>query len=322
MGLIVGASGSGKTSLAEKIFGKKSIRSPLDLERPIIDQFPESFDYETCAALLGGIGLTAVPCWIRPAKTLSNGQRARAEAALLMSGEGISVIDEWTSVVDRTVAKVMSHCVQKYARRHEKQIVLVSCHYDVIEWLNPDWIIDCNRAEFQDRRSLWRRFKRKESLVFDVREVDSSTWRPFSKYHYLTERLPGGKVFYYGLFSGPNQIGIVAFANYVPYRSIHRFHGFPIIYHWNRLVVHPDYCGFGLGGKFVNAAAALMKKRMKCKIMAKFSSVAMKKTLAMDKAHWKIHEVKRQIGRMIKGSLGRQSAFRENIKTFSFEYVG
>jgi ATPase subunit of ABC transporter with duplicated ATPase domains len=35
--------------------------------------------------MLNGIGLNSVPCWLRPVKTLSNGQKARAEALLLMS---------------------------------------------------------------------------------------------------------------------------------------------------------------------------------------------------------------------------------------------
>jgi ABC-type glutathione transport system ATPase component len=153
IGLIVGASGSGKTTLAKSIFGEDCFQDYLDLELPVIEQFPEEYDYETCAKLLSGIGLTSVPCWIRPAYTLSNGQRARASSAIAMAqAKKQIIIDEWTSVVDRTVAKVMSHCVQKHARREKKSIILCACHYDIIEWLNPDWIIDCNKQSFEDFR--------------------------------------------------------------------------------------------------------------------------------------------------------------------------
>ena len=41
---------------------------------------PEEFEYKECASMLTGIGLNSVPCWIRPVKTLSSGQKARAEA--------------------------------------------------------------------------------------------------------------------------------------------------------------------------------------------------------------------------------------------------
>lgn len=150
VGIIFGASGSGKTTLAKHLFGEKIFTSPIDENLPIINQLPKELNYDECASILNGIGLTSVPCWVRPVKTLSNGQKARAEAALMMSlTSSICLIDEWTSVVDRTVAKAMSHCVQKFANKNKKQIILLSCHSDIIEWVNPDWVIDCNKQEFQ-----------------------------------------------------------------------------------------------------------------------------------------------------------------------------
>lgn len=155
VGLIVGASGSGKTTLARQMFGD-CFRDVLDKAKPVIEQFPQSMTFDDCASALGGAGLAAVTCWIRPAATLSNGQQARAEIALrLASDDEIIVIDEFTSVVDRTVAKAMAHTVQKIARRSGKKVVLLSCHYDVIEWLNPCWVIDCNKAEYTDRRAFF-----------------------------------------------------------------------------------------------------------------------------------------------------------------------
>lgn len=149
VGLIYGASGSGKTSIAHHLFGEDCFQNILDENKPIIDQFPDTFTYDQCAELLTGIGLNSVPCWVRPVRTLSNGQRARADAALqMMKGDDV-VIDEFTSVVDRTVAKCMSLCVKKFAVKNKKQIILLSCHADIIEWLNPDWIIDCNKQAFQ-----------------------------------------------------------------------------------------------------------------------------------------------------------------------------
>jgi ABC-type ATPase with predicted acetyltransferase domain len=149
VGVVYGASGSGKTTLIKHIFGDKIFSSPINPSLPIIDQFDKKYKYEECANMLNGIGLTSVPCWIRPVKTLSNGQTARAEAALLMSQDKeIVLVDEWTSVVDRTVAKAMSHCVQKFAKKFNKKIILLSCHNDILEWVRPDWVIDCNKQEF------------------------------------------------------------------------------------------------------------------------------------------------------------------------------
>ena len=177
IGLIVGASGSGKTTLAKQIFGDDVFNFEFDLSKPVIEQFPDEYDYDACAKMLSGIGLTAVPCWIRPMYTLSNGQQARAIAALQMATMDVFVVDEWTSVVDRTVAKAMSNCLQKFARKNNKTVIALSCHYDVFEWLNPDWVIDCNKQEYTERRSLWQDYERKEKLEFTIRECDKSTWR-------------------------------------------------------------------------------------------------------------------------------------------------
>lgn len=319
VGLIVGASGSGKTTLAKQIYGQDCFKSDLDKSKPIIDQLPKELSYDECANLLSGIGLTSVPCWIRPVYTLSNGQTARAEAALMMSkNDSFTVLDEWTSVVDRTVAKVMSHCVQKHARKTDKQVVLLSCHYDVIEWLNPDWIIDCNEQKFIDRRSLsCDERKRTEQLTFEIREVEKSTWKNFSKYHYLSENLPGGFIKTYGIFHGQNQIGFQCFANYTPHSDKSK----PMILHSNRTVIHPDYAGLGLGIHVINETSKIVKQQG-FKVMAKFSSTPIYKSFLKHSDKWKLNKITTQIGKVqVGGSIDRQTGYRENVKTYSFEYI-
>jgi energy-coupling factor transporter ATP-binding protein EcfA2 len=315
IGLIVGASGSGKTTLAKHIWGNECFNEILDPQRPIIEQFPESMSYDQCAEMLCGVGLTSVPCWIRPAYTLSNGQKARAECALQMAREdGMIVIDEWTSVVDRTVAKVMSHCIQKHARKTGKRIVLLSCHYDVVEWLNPDWVIDANKQMYTDRRSLWRDYQRTERLEFNVYETDKHTWRYFSRYHYLSENLAGGKQLFYGLWDGSNQIGFLAFSNYVPHRA-----GTMMQLHFNRLVIHPDYCGFGLGIHFLNKCAKLVHEK-NYEVMNKFSSIPVYNALRRD-PKWRLNAVMRQHKISVGGNMQRKDGFRKDVKAWSFKYA-
>lgn len=332
VGLIYGASGSGKTTLAKKVFGQEVFKTVLNEDEPIINQFPEEFTYEECASILSGIGLNSVPCWVRPVKTLSNGQRARAEAALLMvQKKEVVNIDEWTSVVDRTVAKAMSHCLQKFARKHNKQIILLSCHYDVLEWLLPDWLIDCNEQKFHLKKNENFFFQSREQLQFDIRRIGRASWKYFSKYHYLSEKLPGGEIHLYGLFHGDKQIGFNCFANYVPHRK-----GTKQIFHFNRLVLHPDYNGLGMGIKFLNATVECFKKEFPLvKIMGKFSSIPTFKSLQRNDK-WRYLGTKRLMGKMKHGGnmeRGKSSydklnhkgdgAFREGgIKTFHFEWRG
>lgn len=320
VGLIVGASGSGKTTLARQIWGDDFERSALDLARPVIDQFPEAWSYDDCARALSGVGLTQVVCWIRPAHTLSNGQRARAEIALRMAqDDGLIVVDEWTSVVDRNVARAMSHTVQKWARKTGRRIILLSCHYDVIEWLAPDWIVDCNRQQFECRRRLRRRPQ--ESIAFDIRDVDKSTWGYFSKYHYLSDRLPGGGIFCFGVFRDEEQIGFQCFANYVPHRK-----GTKKIWHSNRTVIHPDYAGLGLGIKVIDETSKIVEARGDFRVMAKFSSEPIYR--AMSKSpYWKLKNIDRptkaQTGKINRGAClgkGSDGGFRTDVKVYSFEF--
>lgn len=319
IGLVVGASGSGKTTLIKKLFGENVFDCDIDPEKPIIEQFPRSFSYDDCAKILNGIGLTSVPCWIRPFKTLSNGQQARALAAYLLTQDrDIVCIDEWTSVVDRTVAKAMSVCIDKFTRRQNKRVILCSCHYDIIEWVRPDWLIDCNKQSFHLPTSETFFFKERDKLQFDIRETDARTWRYFSKYHYLTEELPFGTVYYYGLFHGDDQIGFQCFANYVPHRK-----GTRIIMHSNRTVIHPDYVGLGLGMMLIDETSKLLKQKIDCRIMGKFSSVPVYKAMRRN-PRWILREERLQLGTMKKGgNMIRNSGFRDKgIKTWSFEYIG
>lgn len=314
VGLIVGASGSGKTTLAKMIYGDACFATQLDMASPVIDQFASQYSYDECASMLTGVGLTSVPCWVRPAYTLSNGQRARAECALQMARDASAptIIDEWTSVVDRTVAKVMSFCVQKHARKTGKSIVLLSCHYDVAEWLNPDWIIDCNTQAFIDRRRLHRDFVRTEQLEFQVRRITPESWKYFSKYHYLSDALPGGLVKYFGLFHDDVQIGFQAFANYVPHRSG------KIQMHSNRTVIHPDYAGLGLGIHLINYTSYVMAQQG-FDVRAKFSSTPVYKAMSKQRA-WKLIATQRDTPKP-SVTMGRQSGFRHYVKTYSFKFV-
>jgi hypothetical protein len=56
-------------------------------------------------------------------------------------------VDEFTSVVNRDVAKSMSHALQRYIRQKDLKIVIASCHFDIIEWLQPDYVFNLNHRD-------------------------------------------------------------------------------------------------------------------------------------------------------------------------------
>lgn len=149
IGLIVGTSGSGKTSLGRQFFGSDKLHDLYqgwDNDRPIIDCIAPDGDFNQATAALSAVGLGDVPSWLRPFKALSNGQQFRAGLARLVSeAPNESVIDEFTSVIDRQIAKIGAMAFAKNWRKNKgKKVVLLSCHYDIIEWLQPDWVYDVN----------------------------------------------------------------------------------------------------------------------------------------------------------------------------------
>lgn len=141
IGLIVGPSGCGKTQLASKLWPMQSEYDwpPTDA---VIDAFPSELSVEEIASVCSAVGFNTIPAWLRPYRVLSNGEQFRVTLARRLSEVGedeVCVVDEFTSVVDRQVAQIASHAVQKYIRRQGGQFVAVTCHYDVIDWLQPDW---------------------------------------------------------------------------------------------------------------------------------------------------------------------------------------
>ena len=146
IGVLYGGSGSGKTTILKHLGKIKEIE--LDREKSLISNF-DWLEPSEASKLLTSMGLASIPSWLRPFHLLSNGEQYRAQLAYLVAsaedGETI-LIDEYTSVVDRDVAKAMSNAVQKYIRRTNKKIILASCHYDIMEWLQPDWIYSPSRG--------------------------------------------------------------------------------------------------------------------------------------------------------------------------------
>src|SRR5262249_1185262 len=143
------------------------------------------------------------------------------------------VVDEFTSVVDRQVAKIGSHAVQKWVRKKGRKFVAVTCHYDVIDWLQPDWMLEGPTLEFQ-----WRELQRRPRPHVEGARGDYAAWELLVPFHYRTgDRWRSGA-------------GYVFFGEGVPASFagiVHRPHGHvDDIKGLSRLVTLPDYQGLGL----------------------------------------------------------------------------
>lgn len=152
IGLIVGNSGTGKTSIAKQVFGEFDTLSWSN--ESIIENFSRSLSMDKITYYLGNVGFNSVPYWLKSFNVLSNGEKQRVELARLLSEKNMVVFDEFSSLVDRDVAKSMANSVQKAFRKENKKFVAVTCHKDLKEWLQPDWIYDTDKKEFFEGKSL------------------------------------------------------------------------------------------------------------------------------------------------------------------------
>lgn len=144
IGLIIGSSGSGKTSLLREHYGYSDVKLDWNPHKSVLSHFSSpKCAVDRCFAA----GLGSVPTLCKPFHVLSNGEQYRAIVARLI-GDG-AIIDEFTSVVNRETAKSLSVSIRKYIMRSGlKGVVFSSCHTDIINFLCPDWIFDCNSGLF------------------------------------------------------------------------------------------------------------------------------------------------------------------------------
>lgn len=240
IGLIVGPSGCGKTTLAKEAFESFYFHTRFDWpeEKAFVDGFDTQCETKQIVSTLNAVGFSSPPHWLKPFAHLSNGQKFRAELArcLLSNASGI-VFDEFTSVVDRDVAKIGCAAISKHLRKKgSPPFVAVSCHYDIIDWLDPDWVFDVGNQRFE-----WRERRRFPSIVIELHETTSSAWRIFREHHYLDHALhKAAKCFIATWNEKP-----VAFVSvlHFPHPTCAKFK------REHRTVVLPDFQGVGIGNR-------------------------------------------------------------------------
>jgi len=152
IGAIIGPSGCGKSTIARKLFGDSMVPEyawPKD--KCVLDGFPEGMPNKTIVELLSSVGFSSPPSWLRPFHVLSIGEQFRVTLARLLAetGDGLAVMDEFTSTVDRQVAQIGSAALAKTIRRGKGKFIAVTCHRDILEWLAPDWYYDPAADHFE-----------------------------------------------------------------------------------------------------------------------------------------------------------------------------
>ncbi|MBN2022484.1 MAG: hypothetical protein JW809_06780 [Pirellulales bacterium] len=213
--------------------------------------------------------------------------------------------DEFTSVVDRTVARVGSAAVARAIRsgRIPCQFVAVTCHYDVTEWLAPDWVLDVATGRFT-RRRLWR-----PPIRLEIYRCGRNAWARFARHHYLAGSLSTGAQCYLTVWNDA-PVAFCAMVSLIGRRGRWRV---------SRIVTLPDFQGVGIGmrvletiaqmyrdaGKRVNVTASHPALLAHCRRSPDWRAIGVRKTGSQNTRRF-IHNYRGSPGRAV----------------VSFEYVG
>lgn len=309
IGLIVGPSGSGKSTIMNELFGVAVARDwewPFD--KSILDAFPENMSIKDIAALLSSVGFSTPPAWLRPFRVLSNGEQFRVSMArTLAEMPDLAVVDEFTSVIDRIVAQIGSAAIAKTIRRRNQQFVAVTCHYDVIEWLEPDWVYQPHIDEFT-KGCLQRR----PNIELTIQRVHHSAWKIFKKHHYLDTNLNTSAACFVAFLNNRP----VAFSSWLHFVSGSRQN----TKREHRTVCLPDYQGVGIGNRLSDFCASVIKG-LGFDVISTTSNPAM--IYARNRSpNWEMTKIP---ARNIPGGKFRKDKrfhFAFNRLTAGFEYIG
>lgn len=191
VGVIVGRSGTGKTSIAKRIrFCPKckhlqmalednvdvqceKCQTKMDVpyiqsfpynESQVLDDFPVYLETAQITKALCSVGFASPPDWLKPYVHLSQGEKMRVDVARALAlKEEFVVFDEFTSVIDRDIAHVACMAIAKSVRKSGKKFIAVTCHYDVLDWLDPDWTFCTDDMSFDKKKEPTRQLSSKST---------------------------------------------------------------------------------------------------------------------------------------------------------------
>ena len=317
IGAIVGASGAGKTTLLSRRFGHNEDAIIPTNGDSVISNISRILGGNPAEAsrILSSVGLGSVPAWIRPPFCLSNGERFRFDLACTIADAiandiEVITIDEFTSVVDRNVAKAASFALQKFARKTGQRLVVASCHDDIVEWLNPDWVYNPHDGETVVREDRGWSVQRPK-IELKILRAEYDAWEMFKNHHYLSEELNKACRLFVAYWDNKP----VACNAILPFPN----GGIQNGWRSSRVVVLPDYQGLGLAGALSEFVSSMIKSQ-DGRLFARLRHPALANHRLNRPNKWKETAVSRKV-HTHKGN--EEWGWKQNDREcWSFEYIG
>jgi ABC-type lipoprotein export system ATPase subunit/GNAT superfamily N-acetyltransferase len=257
---ITGDSGSGKSvllrafkqDLGEEAIDMASVQP--DLGKPIIDTVGK--DFSEALELLSKAGLNDAFLFVRRFGELSDGQKYRFKIAKLMeSCKQWWFADEFCSVLDRDVAKIVAFNLQKVARLLGKAVVVATSHGDLFGDLRPSVHVHKRFGGEISVKYYVNEPAKECSLMREMRVVEGSfgDYKRLSVFHYRSSRCPPPRKIF-ALKRGDELCGVIVYSFPSPiafgrsrvwkgdFQRLQRE-----VSCISRVVVHPKYRSMGLG---------------------------------------------------------------------------
>jgi hypothetical protein len=317
IGLIVGASGTGKSTILHELYSDYIDNYEYD-NKSVLDNMPKGISITTIYKTFNSVGFASTPSWLKPYGVLSNGEKMRVDLArAILLNKDIIVFDEFTSVVDRQVAKIGSFATQKTIRRENKKFIAFTCHYDVEEWLMPDFLFSTDemKLKYNSRRYLQR--PSIEIKIYSTNKRDYY-WNMFKKYHYLATNIhPAAQCFV--LTCNDTIAGFLSYIHF-PHSKCKN------IKTGHRLVILPDWQGIGLSHYLLHTVAEIA-----CKKGYRFISTTSHPAVCniyKKSEDWVLTHMGRVVNADKKSimrknmAFNRKSTISSNRLTTSWEYIG
>lgn len=310
IGLIVGNSGTGKSTIAKELFPDEYITTFDYSAESVLDDMPKKCSVTDITKAFNSVGFSSPPSWLKPYAVLSNGEKMRVDLAhAILSEKPLFVFDEFTSVVDRNVAQIGSFAMQKAIRKTDKKFIAVGCHFDVIDWLMPDWVFNTNDMTFQSFEGQ-KKNKPKWNIKIYETKAKREFWEMFRKYHYLSHNHNNAARVFIMTFNDE----ICGFCSVLHFphphiKNLKKIH---------RLVILPDFQGLSVGIFFLTQIAKLFVSDFRITITTSAPSLVLS---LKNNPDWKtIH-----IGRLKPNKTTMKSFCKTSSVsriTITFEYMG